>query len=553
LKTWSGAAQGAVDNSTENQFFTREGVRRSNDVARFRQHEWAAFAQDTWKINSRFTTILGLRYAFNGVPYEKDGNLSTLLGDASAPVPSTGYFTFTSVGPGTGHQLYANSWGLVEPRVGFAYDVYGNGKLAIRGGYGIFHDRVFDNLFGSSRSNPPYLAQTNEYPFDGTPGTPTLANFPFPEGLTPSPNVPDGQFLRAPLVIDPHLKMPTNQTYNIGIQHQLNNKLTFELNYVGSHSTHLLRALDGAPPQPSLVQAAVAAGVLPEALTFTSLYTGGMDANGTVFGPMVNNNAFYHEALETSIAHGSYNALQARLTGQIGGLTFTGSYTWSHSLDNGSDPIKPGAGNSFFPRSSFNLGPEYGNSDFDVRQRGTLAATYSLPIGIGAMYLNHGLVGHVFEGIQLSGIQQVQTGLPFDLRGTTDSLHTDAADRPELIGEPYPSGRGTIVASGKITGPALAAFANEPYGQDVSIHRNRFYGPGYVNTDVVFQKTQTLHEQVKLIFRAESYNVFNHPNLASPTSLTIDSPTFGVSQSQVGQNDLTTGARQIQGALKVAF
>ncbi len=548
-------AQGAVANSSENQFFTRAGVRRANDVARFRQHEWAAFAQDTWKVTSRFTAILGLRYAFNGVPYEKDRNLSTFLGNASAALPASGYFSFTSVGPGTGRQLYVDSWKLIEPRIGFAYDPHGDGKTAIRGGFGIFHDRVFDNLFGSAKSNPPYQAQANDYVFDGTPDTPTVTTLSFPGELTPSPNITNGQFLKAPVVIDPNLKMPTSQTYNIGIQHQLNSTLTVEVNYVGNHSTHGLRAIDGAPPQPSLVQAALAAGVLPNALTFTSLYTGGVDANGTRFHPMVNNNAFYHEAFETSVVGGNYNALQARLSGQVGGLTLTGSYTWSHSLDNGSDPIVPGAGDSFFPRNSFNLGPEYGNSDFDVRHRGTVAASYSLPVGIGSMNLNSGFVGHVFEGIQVSGIQQVQTGLPFDLRGTRDSLHTDAADRPELVGEPYPSGRGTIVASGKITGPSATAFANEPYGQSLSIHRNKFYGPGFINTDLVLQKTQPLREQVKLIFRAESYNVFNHPNLASPpaASLSIASPTFGVSQSQLGQNDFTTGARQIQGALKVVF
>jgi hypothetical protein len=83
--------------------------------------------------------------------------------------------------------------------------------------------------------------------------------------------------------------------------------------------------------------------------------------------------------------------------------------------------------------------------------------------------------------------------------------------------------------------------------------RNTFHGPGFVNTDAVFQKTQTLHEQVKLIFRAESYNLLNHPNFTSPSSLTFSSATFGISQSQVGQNDGTTGARQIQGALKLVF
>ena len=547
-------AQGVVANNYQNQFFSRSGIRRPNDVTRFRQHEWAAFAQDTWKVNSRFTAILGLRYAFNGVPYEKDGNLSNFYGDASAPVPAVGYFSFTSVGPGTGHQLYADSWKLIEPRIGFSYDPKGDGRTAIRGGFGIFHDRIFDNLFGNAKSNPPYQAQYSGYPVVG-PAPYTASTAPLPGTLVPSANIPDGYYLSGPVVIDPNLKMPTNESYNLGIQHQFSGKLTAELNYVGNHSTHGLREIDGAPPQPALIRAAIASGVDPSALQFGNLYFGGSDANGNSFDPMVRNTAFYNELFQTSVVSGNYNALQARVTSQIGGLTLTGSYTYSHSLDNGADPIVPGAGGSGLPRNSFDLGPEYGNSDSDVRHRGTVAATYNLPVGIGSAHLSHGLLGHLFEGIQLSGIQQVQTGLPFDLRGSVDNLHTSVTNRPQLIGSPYPSDRGTIVSSGKIVGPSAAAFANAPFGQSVSIHRNKFHGAGYVDTDVVFQKTQTLHEEVKLVFRAESYNVFNHPNMAAPpfSSLNISSSTFGVSQSQVGENDGTTGARQIQGALKLIF
>ncbi|MDW5265601.1 MULTISPECIES: TonB-dependent receptor [Acidobacteriaceae] len=547
-------AQGGVANNFETQFFTREGNRRANDLSRFRQHEWALFGQDTWKVNSRFTAILGIRYAFNGVPYEKDGNFSNFYGDASAAQPAVGYFSFTSVGPGTGNQLYANSWKMIEPRIGFSYDVNGDGRTAIRGGFGIFHDRIFDNLFGNAKSNPPYQAQFNDYPIIGD-SPYTVASAPFPGSLTPSANISNGDYLSGPVVIDPRLKMPTSESYNIGVQHQINNKLTAEVNYVGNHSFHGLREIDGAPPQPSLVQAALNAGVLPSALQFGNLYFGGTDDNGTSFNPVVNNTAFYNELFQTSVVSSNYNALQARIVGRLGGLTLTGSYTWSHSLDNGSDPIVPGAGGSGLPRNSFDLGPEYGNSDSDVRHRGTVAASYDTPIGTGAAHLNSGLLGRVFEGIEISGIQQVQTGLPFDLRGTIDNLHTSVTNRPELIGAPYPSGRGTIVATGKITGPSAAAFSNAPYGESVSIHRNKFSGPGLIDTDVVLQKTQTLREQVKLVFRAESYNVFNHPNLSSPpfASLSIASSTFGVSQSQVGQNDGTTGARQIQGAIKVIF
>ena len=549
-------AQGSVATTSENQFFTNAGVRRGTDLTYFVQHEWAAFAQDTWKVSPKLTAILGMRYSFNGVPYESKGNFSNFYGDASAPLPASGAFTFRPVGPGTGHQLYEDSYKLIEPRVGFSYDLHGDGNTAIRGGFGIFHDRVFDNLFGNAKSNPPFQANQFTEPFDSTnpAGSPTVSNIGFPGNLTPSADITNGSYLE-PVVIDPKLKIPTSESYNIGVQQRIGRQITMEVNYVGNHSTHGLREIDGAPPQQNLVQADIAAGVDPSALTLNSLYFGGADANGNQFDPAVNNTAFFHELFQTSVVSSNYNALQVRVQGQVGGLNLTGSYSYAHSLDNGSDPLVPGAGGSGLPRNSADLGPEYGNSDSDTRHRGTVAATYDLPIGKEGTYLKNGFLGRVFEGIQISGIQQVQTGLPFDLRGTVDNLHTSLLDRPTLVGNPYPSGRGSIVATGKITGPSKAAFANAPYGESVSIHRNEFHGPGFVNTDVVFQKTQSLYEGVKLVFRAESYNVLNHPNLQSPpaSNLSISSSTFGVSTSQVGQNDGTTGARQIQGALKLVF
>lgn len=547
-------ATGAVANAFENQFFTAAGTRRANDLDRFVQHEWAIFAQDTWKVNSHLTLVAGMRYAFNGVPYEKNGNFSNFFGNASAPLPASGVFSFTDVGPGTGRQLYSNSWGLYEPRVGFSLDPNGDGRTAIRGGFGIFHDRIFDNLFGNARSNPPFESSFNDYPFDGTPTTATVTTYPSPGDLTPSPDITNGDYFEA-VTIDPNLKMPTDYSYSLGVQHQLRSGLIVEANYVGNHGTHGLREIDGAPPQPNLVAADIAAGIQSSALTLTSLYLGGTDGNGNTFAPAVNNTAFYHDLLQTGRVSSNYNALQTKVQGTAHRVSLMASYTYAHALDNGSDPLAPGAGDSGLPRNSFDLGPEYGNSDADVKHRGTIAASYNLPVGRGGSYLNSGLLGRVFEGIEISGIEQVQTGLPFDLRGTVDNLHTSVLDRPELVGNPYPSGRGKLVAQGVITGPSVTAFANAPYDQSVSIHRNTFYGPGFVNTDAVFQKTQSITEGVKLVFRAESYNVLNHPNFNSPTSgsLSIASPTFGVSTSEVEQNDGTTGARQIQGALKVVF
>jgi len=92
-------AQGSVSNITQNQFFTRNGTRRSNDLTRFRQHEWAIFGQDTWKATSQLTVILGIRYAFNGVPYEENANFANFYGDASASLPAVGYFSLLLLVP----------------------------------------------------------------------------------------------------------------------------------------------------------------------------------------------------------------------------------------------------------------------------------------------------------------------------------------------------------------------------------------------------------------------------------------------------------------------
>ena len=546
-------ATGAVANASEYQFFYANGQRRPSDYTRFRQHEFSLFAQDSWKATPHLTLIAGLRYAFNGVPYEKDANFSNFYGDASATIPTVGYFSFTRVGPGTGHQLFKDSWLMFEPRVGFSYAM--DEKTAIRGGFGIFHDRVFDNIFGNAKSNPPYQASYNDYPFTGDSSTPTVSTYANPGTLTPSSNIYNDDY-NEPVVIDNNLKMPTTYQWSLGVQRQLTHNLMAEINYVGNHGIHGLREVDGAPPQPALVQKLIAAGVPASSLVTTSLYLGGSYTSGGTtysFDPAVYNTAFYHELLQTSRVSSSYNSLQTSLKGQIQNLNLTASYTFAHSLDNGSDPLVPGAGGAGMPRNSFDLTPEYGNSDFDVKQRFVFSAVYDLPIGKGAAYLNLGLAGRIFEGIQLSGIDTAQRGLPFDLRGTRDNLHTSLINRPQLIGNAKAVKRGTISSLGKVTGVSRAAFANAPYGQNVSIHRNQYYGPSFFDTDLVFQKTQTLHNQMKIVFRAESYNVLNHPNMAAPYSGTISSVYFGVSTSQVGQNDGTTGARQLQGALKFVF
>ena len=143
------------------EFFNKGGTRVGTDDKKFRQHEYDWFGQDTWKIRRNLTLTLGLRYQLDGVPYEEKANFSNLFGRSHS---RPGHYVHGWTG--TGKQLYASDYSNLEPRVGFSWDPKGDGKMAVRGAFGIFHDRVFGNLFGNARGNPPFEQDYNHTPFD---------------------------------------------------------------------------------------------------------------------------------------------------------------------------------------------------------------------------------------------------------------------------------------------------------------------------------------------------------------------------------------------------
>ena len=254
---------GTVGSLTQAQFFDKSGNRTADDLRGFRQKDFGAFAQDTFKVFSNLTLNYGLRYQFNGVPYEVNNLLSTLFADPSGPAP----FTFTVAGQKEHGlpPLYSNDWHDFEPRVGIAWDPFKNGKTSIRAGYGIFHDRLFGQLLGLARGNPPFQ-QVFFQPFFGQPPCappeiqtqlglcvgPAVSNLTAPPSLRTSAVVNQGAG-DLPFIIDPHLRMPYSQSWNFGVQRELPGRVVMEVNYVGSKGTRLLRLVDGNPPQPALV------------------------------------------------------------------------------------------------------------------------------------------------------------------------------------------------------------------------------------------------------------------------------------------------------------
>lgn len=545
LQTMAAALLGVPGIQTQTQFFNASGTRTASDGRLLDQHEYGAFIQDSWKVRSNLTIQLGMRYEFDGVPFERNGNLSNLLDQQpydAAPL------TFQTVGPGTGRQIYRDDYKDFEPRVGVAWDPFKDGKTSLRAGYGIFHDRIFGNLFGNLRGDPPFETTVQNFPNAG-PSVVTLANLPPPATQpAPSASVTDGSY-ESVTILDPNLKTPYTQSWNVGVQRDLGHGMVFEVNYVGSSSHRLIRSVDGNPPIPALVAAAQANGSLDPTIS-----GGALRILPALNLPQVTGNTAFDEPIEIkTIGNATYDGLQTTFHKRFShGIDFQAAYTWSHAIDDSNDPLQAPGGDRNIARDSFDLQLDRGSSDYDLRHRLIVNWLYELPFGTGHTHLNHGFAAHALGGWELAGLSTFQSGHPFDIFSSRDSLYTGLTNRPDLVGDPsIPAG-----APRNETGPPISAFAVQPFGRPGSLGRNTFTGPRYYNTDVTLLKNIRVTERIRAQFRAEVYNVFNRIQFDVPGTSgdTLSSPgTFGLSENTLTQPDGTTSARQIQLALKIIF
>jgi carboxypeptidase family protein/TonB-dependent receptor-like protein len=528
-----------------------------NFAREIRDRALDAYGQDTYKINSRVTLNLGLRYELPFPSTERNNEVNLFVPGAQSQVlPSAPAGLLYPGDPGVPAGLIPTEKTAFAPRIGVAWDPRGDSKTVVSAAYGIFYEPFYTGEGGPLQdpvSSPPFLKTQQISPVNSFADPYTTSN-PFAQAF------PEPMTL---LVVAHNLHLPYAQDWNLNIQRSLGQDWLFQIGYVGTTGVRLPRFIEGNPPAfvPGLSNsAAFCAPQSPPCQISTEnnvnnrrLYSG-----CTLADPSTS--CIYGSVGEmASIANSSYNALEASLRKRFShGLSFLASYTWSHSIDDVSSfnitgsASQPVAGENDLAQNPFDLAAERGRSMFDSHNRFVLSYQWALP------FLQHSSswYGHIFGDWQLNGIFTAMSGGPFtvfdsndvSLQGQAPEITGFSANRPNLIGNPNSGPRTpqewfNVSAFQQLQPDPLGRF--EVFGDE---GRNVVQGPGYVNWDASAFKNIRLTETKELQFRGELFNLLNHTNFRLPVSdiEDIQTGTFGKIQSDVSP-------RVIQVALKFLF
>jgi Carboxypeptidase regulatory-like domain len=503
------------------------------------------FVKDDWKVNRRFTLNLGLRYDDFG--HWGNYHNSTTPFPLFAPGSGTNFAAQVADGVmqvinGNNAYVIGNRPMYVSPRVGFGWDVFGDGKTAIRGGYGLYYNNVADGSWSfDSRANPPVWAvpsfnvTSTVHPFSYALGSANGSIWPVPSGISFQANSAGG-IVGLPVLtsgVNSPLDQPRTSVWMLALQKDLGHNLIFEADYNGSHSNHLYVQTDVNRFPGDLIQHA---GVQ----TRLNPNFGEIDFGRTI-----------------GVADGNYGTfmLSKRLSHnwQMRGIYIFGKATDDlSSNDNGTN-------NAETVIDSLNVGAQHGLADFDISKRFTLDSLWTLPSPF-----QHGVGNAVLGGWQVSSIVVLQSGTPFTVytsapfapiitNGAVTGLLPGSGDfnadgyNFDVPNRPAPGAVSTGSRGDFMKGFAAAsAFPIPALESEGNLGRNSYIGPGLANVNMQFSKAFT-YERYSLQFRADVFNLFNRVNL-SGSSVISD-----LSSSQFGQATAQSFPRYVQLGLHFSF
>ena len=566
-----GVALGAGAGSTQlEDFFAglpfKSSVTVGNPTLELHNWAYAGFFQDDWRVSKNLTVNFGVRYEYNSVPQEAHN----LLGNFD---PNAG---LVQVGHGIS-SLYNPDHRNFGPRGGFAWDITGNGRTVLRGGGGLTYETInwqsfvaFNNAFGPG-SVPTGWTINGGQTSGGTivTGNVTNKNFLNPvqwdQGPVYSTATDCSDNSPCPIMtVDRKLTTPYVWNWTVNLQHAFTPNLSLEAAYVGNRGSSLTGIRDINQPPVGSGWGTGPGGELTLCLQSAPAYdncvvdnNGGEEANRPFANsfPYIGN--IFHMA---NVYRSNYNGLQVTLNARnYHGLNMVLGYTYAHASDNVGANWDFGYG-SGLPQNSYNPGAEYANSDFDIRHRLTLSLTYAIPGRTGH--------GQMLEGWEINSITTLQSpqhwgpiDLGTDAAGTGSLPVSPPATAPirwsfyragtASLGKPsdFKSRRGTgipfyapgdpgmpsgctasaLAADGGSAGAETAALnlfgcyaagnsvmMAPPLGQFGNMGRNMFPDTGFKNFDFSLAKNFHFGETMRLQFRAEFFNILNHPNFANP-------------------------------------
>ncbi len=499
-----------------------------------RGNEWQGFVQDDVKVSKRLTVNLGVRYEYASPLSEKFNRWATLdIQNRRVIVASEGGKTYpralwvpgieqqlaplpivTSEDAGLDRSLVNKDRNNFAPRIGFAFDLFGNQRTVIRTGYGIYYSSAPYNSFALQSLAAPFFKGVNA---NNSPTTPA-----------PITTIVSNPLLGTPgwASYDINFRTPYYQQYNFGIQQLIMRDLLVEAQYLGSMGTKLHTNIFYNTPDPS--------PTTTPSVAARSLF------------PNLGNNS-----LQASAGNSNYNALALRAEKRLSfGLMVMSSYTFSKSID--TDSLANQGVSTNLDQSNIKA-IERGRSTFDIRHRFVTSFTYDLPFKFGNKALNT-----VFGNWQAGGIITEQSGLPFTVNISGDRANNGLLNqRPNLVGDPnLPSGQRSPDRWFNTD-----AFVIQPIGMLGTAGRNILDAPGTNIVDFSLLKNIQFNERHRLQFRTEFFNLFNHTNfdfperICAPPVVTTGASCTGdpATPSSLGRINAARDPRILQFALKYLF